>query len=81
MLYCPLCKTSFYCNKEFQKHGCTDIAHIEPEHELDRIILQPGLLHTEMNSWRVFIGLNWEIFAIDVFSTLDYKTENALKYA
>ena len=60
-LYCPLCKTSFYGNEEFQKHGCTDITYVEPEHEFDWIILQPGLLHTEMNSCKAFIGLNWEI--------------------
>eukprot|EP00795_Rhopilema_esculentum_P009658 gene9658-17420_t len=53
-LYCPSCKTSFYGNEEFQKHGCTDITHVEPEHEFDWIILQPDLLHTEISSGKAF---------------------------
>ncbi len=54
---------------------------IGAEHEFDWIVLQPGLLHIEMNSCKSFIGLHWEVFGEDVFVVLDFKSTNAFNYA
>eukprot|EP00794_Sanderia_malayensis_P018435 gene18435-20284_t len=80
-LHCPVCKTSYFGADSFNTHECTLSKNIVPEHEFDWLILQPGLLHFEMNACKSIMNFNWEIFGEEVVRSLGFTTTKALDYA
>ena len=80
VLLCRRCSNSFYGIDSYNDHRCYILHQVEPKHEFAWILLQPGLLHIEMNACKSFIALCWDIFVCEAGKCLGFQSQKALMY-
>ena len=85
---CKLCQStgsiqSFSSDKQFEDHHNNTHADKQPQkfREFDWVILRPGNGHFEMNMFKSFIELNWEVFFSELAKLMGFKSENAQRAA
>lgn len=49
--------------------------------EFDWVILRPGNGHYEMNMFKSFIEVNWDVFFGELAKLMGFKSENAQRAA
>ncbi|KAJ8307407.1 hypothetical protein KUTeg_015491 [Tegillarca granosa] len=79
------CKTedSYSGEEEMLRHHSEFYpwVNIKKIREFDWVILRPGYGHIEMNMFKSFVNLNWDVFMSDLAGLMGFCSENAQKAA
>lgn len=80
---CDVATDSYTSKEQFLAHHELVHSNDEPDEflEFSWVILRPGNGHFEMNMFKSFVELNWEVFFSDLCILMGFKSENAQRTA